>query len=239
MSFDKDQVNRQYALSDVTSFSEHCLFENTAFGQRVFERLSECLPYPIKTGHLSFSGDCLTVYLYAVTDTLSILKHLFSACPDHFSEPREPFVCDLIQVLDDSAKEFDLPALSEILSPDARVYLHISDFRSAVIAASFGSRCADISREVWVKYNVQVCTGQWPDRFFELVYDTEWQRRLAKWTGHTKRAAERVLALCREDDPMGVFAHDDLVNSFTVTSKERLKRDGHMMGIMRDNGHFR
>jgi hypothetical protein len=241
MSFDKEQLNKQYALSEGDPFFQNCPYQNTAFGQRVFERLSERLPYPIKTGTLSLSGDCLTVYLYAETDTLCILKNLFSACPDHFSEPKEHFVRDLLQVLDDAAQEFGLPMLSDILSSDARVYLHISDFRSAMICADFGSRCAEISREVRYKchqYNVTVCTGQWPDRFFMLVYDTEWQRRLAKWTGHTKRVAEMVLALCRENDPHGVYADDGLVDAYSVTSKERLRHDGHMMGVMRNNEHM-
>jgi hypothetical protein len=147
----------------------------------------------------------------------------------------------LISVLDECTKEFGLPPLAEQALPDARVDLHVSDFRSAVIAYDFGSRCAEVSREVRYKcyqYNVTVCTGQWPDRFFMLVYDTEWQRRLAKWTGHTKRVAEMVLALCRENDPQGVYADDGLVDAYSVTSKERLRHDGHMMGVMRNNEHM-
>ena len=241
MSFDKEQLNKQYALSEGGPFFQNCPYQNTAFGQRVFERLSERLPYPIKTGTLHLSDHHLTVDLYAETETLSVCAFLISVCGDNFATPRQTVVRDLISVLDECTREFGLPPLAEQALPDARVDIHVSDFRSAVIAYDFGSRCAGINREVRYKchqYNVTVCTGQWPDRFFMLVYDTEWQRRLAKWTGHTKRAAEMVLALCRENDPHGVYADDGLVDAYSATSKERLRHDGHMMGVMRNNEHM-
>lgn len=238
MSFDKEQLNRQYALSDMTSFWERCSFENTAFGQRVFERLSECLPYPIKTGELFLSSDYLSVNLLAETDTLRIRQYLFCVDRDRLFDPEEPFVQDLIGILIDCAKEHGLPSLEDFFCSDAKVTLRISDFRSNIICSDFGSRRAEISREVWIKCNVRVCGGECSDKLFMLLYDTEWQRRLAQWTGNTKRAAEMVLALCRENDPMGVYADDDLANRFTTASKQQLIRDGHWMGVMRENDYL-
>ena len=82
-------------------------------------------------------------------------------------------------------------------------------------------------------YPVKLCNGRTSDELYVMVYRTEWARFWARCRGEDKRIAARVYALCREKDDSDYFAH--YVPKYSVTSLERLKQTGALMGMMRDN----
>ena len=120
-----------------------------------------------------------------------------------------------------------------------KLYIEIIDFKKRSRIGFFVDYMPEIQRKLREKFPKASFIVRLKDddtNFYYLIFDDEKELKFAQEVYGIDSMVEFVGGLCREEDEYGVFC--DYLPVPAVTDKVTLKKQGEVMGIMRNNPDF-
>ena len=151
--------------------------------------------------------------------------------------PKKKLTDDIISLLKSSVQQCNMPELPDNFS--AKIMM--SEFYSSARSAYFNLNIAKINRMTQIKFS-ECCfylrfsrdTGN--PGYYYLIFSNVSSLEEAKEDEKLDAIIDYINSICISDDKLGIFKGYKAIP--IVTDEDTLRREGKLMGIIRENPHF-
>ncbi len=233
------------------SNSNHCVhFEKniviTDLGRLFNEKVRAYTGTDVFVSSMSVNKSRITVELKVLGQSGGRFGEIASYSEDDISDIKNGFCRNVWSAYTESEKELDYPPLvrhakyqDDGRSVPYKLYIEIIDFKKRSRIGFFVDYMPEIQRKLREKFPKASFIVRLKDddtNFYYLIFDDEKELKFAQEVYGIDSMVEFVGGLCREEDEYGVFC--DYLPVPAVTDKVTLKKQGEVMGIMRNNPDF-
>lgn len=232
--------NNIYALSNISPFLKNMPFRNTLLGEQFFKGMEPIVAFPIVTGMVSILPEKMVFNLFADLHQVMILQKYMGYREANIYKLHAPFSRAFFHHFVDCCAKCNLPLINDVIdSENFGLEINIKDFRSSFVASDFGNRVLAINEKISKRYPVTICMGENSRQLFFICYERLYPLAEKELLQQLSQIIEEVTRLCRIDDPLELYSDPSLFDGVTVTSKDQLRREGQLMGVMRNNPHLK
>ena len=232
--------NKIYALSNISPFLENIPFHNTLLGEQFFKGLESIVAVPIVTGTVSILPEKVVFDLFADLHQVMILEKYIGYREANINKLYTPFCRAFFCHFLDCCAQCNLPLMHDVIgSGNFGLEINIKDFKSSFVASDFRARVLAINENIRKKYPVTICVGENSRQLFFICYERGYPLAQNELLQQLSQIIEEVTQLCCIDDPLELYSDSSLFDGVTVTTRDQLRQEGKLMGVMRNNPHLK